>query len=227
MSTEDIVLGVLSLYPCSGYDIKTEFEQGGAGLLSALNFGSIYPRLRELERKGLVTTTEAHVGDRRKRVHELTGRGWEELAAWLEAPSEYPIPMRDELLLKMLFWGSGHPEDRPTLIEHLHERRDRTTGLLSELQAWSTNGTSLVDEYGMLVFEYLRMRLETELSWITRAMAHLSGPPQPPIQDPQDLVLQQRERRAKALKSRDAPDGAHLNRPANTRERWRSTREQK
>jgi hypothetical protein len=112
------------------------------------------------------------------------------------------------------------------LIEHLHERRDRTAGLLSELQTWSTNGTSLVDEYGTLVFEYLRMRLEAELSWITRAMAHLSGPPQPPIQDPQDLVLQQRAT-GEGAKERDALDGAHLNRPANTRERRRNRRELK
>jgi PadR family transcriptional regulator AphA len=206
MSTEDIILGVISLYPASGYDIRSEFERGGAGLLSALNFGSIYPRLRELEGEGLVTTAEADVGGRQRRRHELTRRGWEELAEWLAAPTDYPVPMRDELLLKMLFWGAGRPHDRATLIEHLQERRDRAIAFMAELEAWPKNGHSLVDEYGMLVLEYFQMRLEAELTWIERTIAQLEGPARPPAQDPYDLVSRQRERRSRAFASSPPPD---------------------
>src|SRR5579859_5570689 len=118
MSIDHMILGVISLYPCSGYDMKVEFEKGGAGMLSALSFGSIYPRLKQMEHDGLVETQHVNTDGRRKKVYELTTKGWQELAQWLEEPSEYPIPMRDELLLKMLFWGASGQE-RSVLIEQL------------------------------------------------------------------------------------------------------------
>ncbi len=48
MSIEHIILGIISLVPCSGYDMKIEAERGSLGMLSALGFGSIYPRLKQL-----------------------------------------------------------------------------------------------------------------------------------------------------------------------------------
>ena len=208
MSSEHAILGVIGLYPCSGYDIKVEFEQGGAGLLSGLSFGSIYPKLKQLESDGLIVTQQASVGDRQKNVHELTGKGWRELAAWLAEPTEYPLPLRDDLLLKMMFWGAGRPEDRDTLIDHLHYRRDRSTALLADLERWATNGTSLVDEYALLILGYMRTRLGAELSWIDATLAQLAGPPRPPAQDPRGLVPRQGERRATALRAeQEAEEG--------------------
>jgi len=207
VSSEHVILGIVGLYPCSGYDIKVEVEQGGAGLLSGLNFGSIYPRLKQLERDDLIETRQASVGGRQKKVHDLTGKGWQELAAWLAEPTEYPIPLRDDLLLKMMFWGAARPEDRDTLIEHLHERRDRAVALLSDLEGWSRNGESLVDEYALLILEYLRTRLEAELAWIDATITQLEGPPRPPAQDPRGLVPRQQERRAAALQVAKDMDG--------------------
>ncbi len=205
MASEHVILGVISWYPCSGYDIKAEFEQGGAGLLSGLNFGSIYPSLKRLQDEDLIETEQAGAAGRPRKVHELTGRGWDELAAWLKAPTDYPIPMRDELLLKMLFWGAALPEDRATLIEHLQRRRERTVELLAYIADWPANGVSMIDEYGMLVLEYLRGHLEAEFAWLHRAIAQLEGPPRPPAQDPQGLVPRQRERRAAARRRRNTP----------------------
>jgi len=205
VSSKHAILGVVSLYPCSGYEIKVEFEHGGAGLLSGLNFGSIYPKLKQLEGDDLIVTRQASVGGRQKKVHELTGKGWQELSTWLAEPTEYPIPLRDDLLLKMMFWGAGRPEDRDTLIEHLQYRRDRSVALLADLERWAINGTSLVDEYALLILEYMRTRLEAELSWIDATIIQLAGPPRPPAQDPRGLVPCQRERRATALP--DAGEG--------------------
>ena len=163
MASEHLILGVIGWYPCSGYDIKAEFEQGGAGMLSGLNFGSIYPSLKKLRDEGLVETVREGAAGRPRTVHELTARGWDELAAWLEAPTDYPIPMRDELLLKMLFWGAAlpEPEDRAPLVEQLGRRRERTVELLAYIADWPTNGVSTIDEYGMLVLDYLRGHLGT------------------------------------------------------------------
>jgi PadR family transcriptional regulator AphA len=211
MSVDHIILGVISLAPCSGYDMKVEFEKGGAGMLSALSFGSIYPRLKYLEQEGLIEALPSaegrHTGKgespneglkRHKKIYELTARGWSELAQWLELQAVYPIPMHDELLLKMLFWGAAGM-DRARLIEQLQTRSEETRDLMSYIDEWQKNGSSFVDEYGALVLSCIQSRLEIELSWIEKTIAQLKEPPQLPVQDPRWLAVLQKARRNKAL----------------------------
>ncbi|MBV9710876.1 MAG: PadR family transcriptional regulator [Ktedonobacteraceae bacterium] len=203
MSIDHIVLGLISLNPCSGYDMKLEFEQGGAGMLSALSFGSIYPHLKQLEQDGLIVTVPANENSRRKKVYELTAQGWQELSNWLELTPAYPIPMRDDLLLKMLFWGAAG-EDRETLAAHLHARRTESNDLLNYIRDWQSNGKSFVDEYTELVLTYIQSRLEAELSWIEKTIEQLKEEPRSPVQDPRWLSVLQKARRNRAL-TRDEP----------------------
>ena len=212
MSVDHIILGVISLAPCSGYDMKVEFEKGGAGMLSALSFGSIYPRLKYLEQAGLIETLPVsgdgrHAGrgespneglKRHKKIYELTASGWLELAQWLEQQAAYPLPMHDELLLKMLFWGAAGM-DRGRLIEQLQTRSEETRDLMSYIDEWQKNGSSFVDEYGALVLSCIQSRLEIELSWIEKTIAQLKEAPQLPVQDPKWLAVLQKARRNKAL----------------------------
>lgn len=198
MSVDHIILGIISLAPCSGYDMKVEFEKGGAGMLSALSFGSIYPRLKYLEQEGLIETLPANTDGRHKKIYELTARGWLELARWLEQQADYPIPMHDDLLLKMLFWGAAGM-DRARLIEQLQTRSEETRDLMSYIDEWQKNGSSFVDEYGALVLSCIQSRLEVELSWIEKTVAQLKEPPQLPVQDPKWLAVLQKARRNKAL----------------------------
>lgn len=211
MSVDHIILGVISLAPCSGYDMKVEFEKGGAGMLSVLSFGSIYPRLKYLEQAGLIealsTNAEGcHTGSgkspneglKHKKIYELTARGWLELAQWLEQQAAYPLPMRDELLLKMLFWGAAGM-DRAQLIEQLQTRSEETRDLMNYIDEWQKNGSSFVDEYGALVLSCIQSRLEVELSWIEKTIAQLKEAPQLPVQDPKWLAVLQKARRNKAL----------------------------
>ncbi len=197
MAVEHSILGMISIHPCSGYDLKAAFEKGGAALLSTLSFGSIYPHLKRLEQDGLIETQEGSDDGRHKKVYELTAKGWQELTNWLEQSSEYPIPTRDELLLKMLFWGSTGKE-RATLIEQLQARHEESLDLLNYISKWHGNGHAFIDEYHALVFSYMQQRLESELSWIVEATAQLAGPAQLPPQDPQWLSVVQKARRKKA-----------------------------
>src|SRR5258707_15835918 len=102
LSVDFVILGMISAYPSSGYDMKVELEKGGAGMFSSLTFGSIYPRLKVLEAEGYITSYDADTRGRRRSIHELTAKGWHALADWLAEPLEYPLPMVDELLLKMM-----------------------------------------------------------------------------------------------------------------------------
>jgi len=198
VSLEHAILGVLSFAPNNGYGIKHEFEHG-MGLVWKASFGSIYPKLSELEKKGYITTEDLDDA-RGAKVHELTAEGWKELDTWLGITPSYPIPMADELLLKTGFWGVGRPGDRQTLIHHLEGRKIQSRELLKDLREWPHNGTSAIDEYAMFVIEYLVGLLEMELEWIERTIEQLEKPQRPPVQDPQNLYGKARERRDSALR---------------------------
>lgn len=197
-SVDYVILGMLSVYPSTGYDMKSELEYGGAGYFSALTFGSIYPRLKALEDDGYIVTVEAEAGGRRRRAYDLTAKGWLALADWLGEPAAFPIPMRDELLLKMVFWTGARPDDRETLIAHLRRRREQSTALLDRLGHLREN-FGYVSEIGMLTLNYMTSRLRAELEWIDASIAQLEGSPTGPAQDPRGLAVQQRERRDRAL----------------------------
>src|SRR5690349_15698072 len=131
VSVDYVILGMLSTLPSSGYDMKNELDYGGAGYFSALTYGSIYPRLKVLEEEGYIVTLEADAQGRRRRVYDLTPKGWRALEDWLAEPTAFPIPMRDELLLKMVFWTGGRPRARERLIAHLPRRREPSAALLA------------------------------------------------------------------------------------------------
>ena len=198
MSIDATILGIISLTPSSGYDMKVAFEKSEASMLSALSFGSIYPRLKHLEQEGLIEIQQSSNEGRRKRVYELTALGWQELAYWLEQPAEYPLPMRDELLLKMLFWGASGAE-RTTLIKHLETRREESKDVLRYLAERQSDNVSFIDEYTLLVLTYIQSKLEAELLWIENTIKQLEEPASVPLQDPTWLSVLQKARRKKAF----------------------------
>ena len=107
-STPYAVLGMLSLAPMSGYDIRKEAETS-IGYFWSESFGQIYPALRDLGARGLIRRRAGRRGGNRERhVYEMTERGREALAAWRAEPPRDP-PFRNELLLKLFFGGHGPP----------------------------------------------------------------------------------------------------------------------
>jgi DNA-binding PadR family transcriptional regulator len=105
-STPYAVLGMLSLAPMSGYDIRKEAETS-IGYFWSESFGQIYPALRELTARGLIRRRAGRRGgDRERHVYEITERGREALAAWRAEPPR-DAPVRNELLLKLFFGGHG------------------------------------------------------------------------------------------------------------------------
>src|SRR5207247_6193606 len=80
-----VVLGLLSLAPRSGYDIKTVVDRS-TRFFWAASYGQIYPELRRLEEEGLIEGEDAPNGGRGRRVFKLTGAGHEALGAWLQLP---------------------------------------------------------------------------------------------------------------------------------------------
>ena len=73
-----VILGLLSLGPRSGYEIKATVDRS-TRFFWAASYGQIYPELRRLERDGLVEGEDAPTGARNRRVYRLTKAGRKEL----------------------------------------------------------------------------------------------------------------------------------------------------
>jgi DNA-binding PadR family transcriptional regulator len=99
-NTQYAILGILSIAPGSGYDIKKYCDTVISNVWHE-NFGHIYPVLKSLLTAGLIRETAA-ARDSRKKVYEITDAGWETFLIWLREPAHY-APVRSEFMLKFLF----------------------------------------------------------------------------------------------------------------------------
>ncbi|MEW5796226.1 MAG: PadR family transcriptional regulator [Candidatus Zixiibacteriota bacterium] len=126
--TEFAILGLLSLRPMSGYDIKTFIAQS-IGFFWQESYGQLYPTLRRLVASGLSTESSQTTGGRpERRVYKITKAGRAQLLAWLKTPTESE-PIRNELLLKLFF---GMFTDRSTCAEHVRSLLEQQTERLRE-----------------------------------------------------------------------------------------------
>ena len=111
-STPYAILGMLSLAPMSGYDIRKE-AASSIGYFWSESYGQIYPALRELAARGFAKRrADRRGGHRDRRVYEITDRGREALRRWRAVPPR-AAPVRNELLLKLFFGDRssvGHDE---------------------------------------------------------------------------------------------------------------------
>ncbi|MCA1029831.1 PadR family transcriptional regulator [Bacillus timonensis] len=197
MSVEHAILSVISYRPCTGYDIKVEFEHKGAGLYWGMSFGSIYPRLKKLENEGLIKSTETETDGRQKKYYELTYKGLKVLEAWYLEQVDYPS-IKDEFLLKMIGWTDTIPNGRSVLLSHVIERKKKTSELYEYVMKWPLNGYSTISEYAMLAIRHFQTRLRAELEWMDETIKQLQGPAQPPYQNPNGL-FEKREHFLKKL----------------------------
>jgi len=133
--TKYALLGMLTIAPMSGYDIKkvTEFSIGN---FWNENYGHIYPMLKKMAEEGLAEKrVEEGEGRPSRHVYEITDKGREELREWLMQPMEHS-PVRNEMLLRLFFGGHAPTEYLVTMIK---EQRGAITQRLETLD-WVAAG---------------------------------------------------------------------------------------
>ncbi len=90
MSIEHAILGLLSLNPLSGYDIKKMFE-GSAALNWSGNNNQIYTSLVKLHKQAWVSyETQSNDGSPTRKIYSITEKGLVELRKWMLSPPELP-----------------------------------------------------------------------------------------------------------------------------------------
>src|ERR1700757_2583429 len=127
-----VILGMLSLRPRSGYDIKTVVDRS-TRFFWAASYGQIYPELRRLEEEGLIEGEDAPSGGRSRRVYRITKAGGEALREWLLG-STVTIEYRDESLLRLFFADALPREDALQLLEGRKQGHEQYLEILREIE---------------------------------------------------------------------------------------------
>ncbi len=114
--TEYAILGMLTEGPLSGYDLKQLIEQRIAHFW-AESLGQIYPTLKQLSERGLVTRKETARESGPTRIeYRITSKGRQHLQQWMHEPVGKE-QVRNELLLRMYFGPQIDVETSLTQIE--------------------------------------------------------------------------------------------------------------
>jgi len=168
------VLGVLSLFPGSGYDIKKFMEQSTSNFWSE-SYGQIYPIMKQLVEEGLAAShAEKQEGKPEKYIYTLTEQGNEELRAWLSESVASTVE-RNELLLK-LFFGARIPLEKSkehvyafqTLQVHLLEKYE---GIERKLLTKAQDDPTL--SYSLIAVRYGIHRCRAFLMWCDETLGTL------------------------------------------------------
>ncbi|MFD9205878.1 PadR family transcriptional regulator [Streptomyces sioyaensis] len=138
MSLEHAILGWLTTGPGTGYDLARQLDQG-LGWFWTAPHSQIYPRLKDMEARGLITSTSEPVGAKSaKRTYEITPDGRKAIREWTETPPTYP-PNRDGERLRLIFGDHGNLAALRTHFEthrqHYQERRDSLSRFLHEVSS--------------------------------------------------------------------------------------------
>lgn len=129
--TSFAVLGMLSIAPMSGYDIRKTMKDSTANFWSESD-GQLYPALASLQKQGLVACKPVkNDGAREKKVYAITAKGMSALNHWLAQQPETQS-VRSEILLKLFFGANVAPE---VSCEHIQMHSLQTKTMLSQLTA--------------------------------------------------------------------------------------------
>lgn len=156
------ILGILTDGPLHGYELKRVLADSEHGFW-AVSFGSIYPALRRLEKKGFVNVGVE--GGSRRKVYQLTPEG----KAYFQELLETPGAAEEEraFTLKLSFFRYLDPDSRIGVLER--RRAHLTTRLAESRKSMkdSANRTKRrMDNYTLALMNRSVQSTEADIAWL-------------------------------------------------------------
>lgn len=149
---EFILLGFLKYGEMTGYQLKQCMAESTSNFFDA-SFGSIYPTLKKLEGRGLITARGMVEGGKFKKLYSVTQAGSEAFMEWLERPISFS-KIRPDHLVNIFFYGFL---PRKTALENLNAFIGDVTAVLSGLLDYEKNMTEKADGF---MYSTLRFGIE-------------------------------------------------------------------
>lgn len=146
-----------------GYELRKQLGQK-LGFFWTVSFGSLYPTLRRLEKRGAVEKLGASDSmSRRKQVYRITARGEQE---FIELLAEGPGTTweEDKFSLRLAFFRYLKPETRLRLLErrkaYLEEKLDEGRQSLTRAKR------GRADSYTLSLMHHGMSTTEADIAWL-------------------------------------------------------------
>lgn len=183
MSVRNSLLGLLAQQPRHGYELHAAFEAVVGGQANwDVKPAQVYTTLARLEEAGLVEEEGvSQDGGPEKRIFAITGRGREELAAWMAdpVPSEH---QRDEFFLKLMISVATGIADPRRVIYTQRANLYRELHAITARRAAADPKRELAQ---ILLFDQVVMHLEADLRWLDIVEQRLDEIKQQPAPKPE------------------------------------------
>lgn len=132
MSLSHAILGLLTVTPMTGYELKTQAFDNTIAHFWQADQTQIYRTLAAMAEAGWVECTLEVQHDRpNRKVYHITEAGREELRRWLAAPQPLPV-YREPFLVQMFFAGEL---DSATVLAHITRQREGHTARLAHYES--------------------------------------------------------------------------------------------
>jgi DNA-binding PadR family transcriptional regulator len=163
------ILGLLKEQPMHGYELRKQLSQK-LGFFWTVSFGSLYPTLAKLERRGVVEkTSPSREASRRRQVYSITPRGETEFLELL-AHSGGSSWEEDKFPLRLAFFRYLRPETRIRLLErrklYLEDKLDFGRASLRR-----SDRTGRVDSYTLSLMRHGLDTTERDIAWLDELIA--------------------------------------------------------
>jgi DNA-binding PadR family transcriptional regulator len=157
-----VILGLLRRRPRHGYELKTRLLELG---FARVSFGSLYPALRRLEKRGYI---EAMRQSGRRKAYRLTEMGEVEFARILDSADE------DEdrrFNMRLAFFEYLDPAAR---LRSLKQRRNHLVERLRNAQQAQESAAAEgpVDHYTAALLQHNIGKTEADIGWLDQLIAY-------------------------------------------------------
>lgn len=156
------ILGLLKERPMHGYELKKQLGQK-LGFFWTVSFGSLYPTLKKLERRGVVAKAATEQTSRRKQAYRITEIGEQEFLSLLEEGAVTTWE-EEKFPLRLAFFRYLKPEIRIRLLErrraYLEEKLDEGAHYLTR----ATRGQA--DSYTLSLMRHGMSATRHDIAWL-------------------------------------------------------------
>lgn len=167
------ILGMLSLSPMSGYEIRRAMEKSTNHFWKESD-GQLYPTLEKLVKEGKINRQQVRQhGARKSHIYELTPDGQQILLEWLMDPG-YVISVRSEFMLKIFFGGNVAPDAMKHLIESFYFQQKQQLQILEQAKSDLCEKDPALKKhipYWKLCIRFADLRIRANMQWCEEILA--------------------------------------------------------
>ncbi|MCS6835693.1 MAG: PadR family transcriptional regulator [Anaerolineae bacterium] len=175
MSLAHAILGLLTVMPMTGYELKTQAFDSTIAHFWQADQAQIYRTLSVMAEQGWVESKlEIQEGRPNRKVYHITEAGQAELRRWLH--TEQPLPTYREAFLVQMFFASEL--DAQTILEHIDRQREGHAARLAQYESFPLPGLDdpRLDQRHLFWRLTLEMGIAMErayLEWLETCRRHI------------------------------------------------------